>query len=61
VSIRATFTLRADWPDELRRMFPRITVSQIEAFEWLRANDNLIDDTGEPTEAFIRWCGGVAQ
>ncbi len=51
--------LRADWPDELRRMFPRITAAQIDAFHALSMSDRLVDDNGDPTEALETWCKGV--
>jgi hypothetical protein len=51
--------LRRDWPDALRQMFPRITLSQIEAFGALIATDRLVDDQAKPTDALVKWCEGV--
>lgn len=58
--ILTRISLRGDWPDELRRMFPRITLSQVEAFGILAAADNVVTDDGEPTRAMLAWCARVA-
>jgi hypothetical protein len=54
-------SLCANWPDELRRIHPRITFSQIEAFGALAEADNLVTDEGELTDAAQRWARGVAK
>lgn len=51
--------LRSDWPDELRRMFPRITVSQVEAFGALATSDRLVTDEGAEHPALVQWVAGV--
>ncbi len=60
MSILLRISLSTDWPAELRRMFPRITVSQVEAFGALAAQDGLIGDDGEPAPALMAWCEEVA-
>lgn len=59
MTILTRIILRADWPDELRRMFPRITAAQIDRFHALAMADKLVDDDGEPAEALMAWCEGV--
>lgn len=60
MTILTRISLRCDWPDELRRMFPGITVSQVEAFAILAAADDIVTDDGEPTMAMLAWCERVA-
>jgi hypothetical protein len=50
------FSLRGDWPAELRRMYPRVTDAQIARFAILAEADNLVTDEGEPTRALMGWC-----
>jgi hypothetical protein len=57
--IRTTFSLRIDWPAELRRMFPRVTDDQIARFAILAEADNLVTDAGEPSRALMGWCREV--
>ena len=61
MTILTRFSMRSDWPEELRRMFPRITVSQIEAFAEIARTDRLLTDEGAPTEHMLRWLRGVAK
>ncbi len=56
---RFVFSLRSDWPAELRRIFPRITQPQIDAFRALIEADRLVDDDGAPTEALVARCEGA--
>lgn len=55
------FSLSPDWPDQLRRMFPRITPLQINAFAILAEADKLVTDEGEPHPLLLGWCRQVAK
>jgi hypothetical protein len=48
--------LRGEWAQEIVRLYPRITIQQIEAFAALVKTDRLVDDEGNPTEEFKTWC-----
>jgi hypothetical protein len=61
MSILRRLSLRSDWRDELRRMFPRVTDAQLARFAILAERDNLIADNGEPSLAFMGWCREVSQ
>lgn len=61
MSILTRISLRADWPAELRRMFPRVTDDQIARFAILAEADNLVTDAREPSRALIGWCREVAE
>ncbi len=61
MSILRRLSLRSDWRDELRRMFPRVTDAQLARFAILAERDNLVSDSGEPSLAFMGWCREVSQ
>lgn len=60
MTILTRISLRADWRDELRRMFPRITDQHLNRLAILAEADNVLTDDGEPTLALLGWCREVA-
>jgi hypothetical protein len=55
------FSMRPDWPAELRRMFPKVADAQIARFAILAEADNIVTDEGEPTRALMGWCREAAE
>ena len=59
MTILTRLSLRADWRNELRAMFPRVTDKHLDRFAILAERDNIVTDKNEPTLAFIGWCREV--
>jgi hypothetical protein len=54
-------SLRGDWRNQLRCMYPRITADMVDRFAIMAEADNIITDEGLPTPALVGWCKGAAQ
>ena len=55
------YSLPADWRDQIRRMYPRITDDHMNRFAIMAEADNIITDAGEPTPAMTGWCRGLVR